>query len=61
MEGSASLGEVTSTQLEGAGVIRTSSSVKVTRGSITHQSSNKLSTKWQDSLGISSWAFSTKY
>ena len=57
--GSASLGKVTSTQLEGAGVERTS--VKVTRDSIAHQSSNTLSTKWRGSPGIGSWAFSAQY
>ena len=59
--GSASLGELTSTQLEGSGVTRTSSSIKVTSGSIACWISNTLSTKWWGSLEIGSWAFSTQY
>ena len=43
--GSISLGELTSTQLEGAMATKTSTSVKETRGSITHQSSTTLSAR----------------
>ena len=59
--GSASLGVVTSTKLEGTASARTSSSAKVTRSSIAHLNSNTLSTNWQGSPGISSWAFSAQY
>ena len=57
--GSDSQGEVTSTQLKGAGLIRTS--LSVTRDSFTNWISNTLSAQWWGSPGISSLAFSTQY
>ena len=59
--GSADLDEVIFTQLEDRASLRTSSFVKVVNGSTTCQSSSTLSAKWQDLLGIGSWAFSTQY
>ena len=59
--GSASLGELTSTQLEGLVATKTSSSEKDTSGSIACQGSTTLSAKWHGSPGISGWALSAQY
>ena len=59
--GSASLGELNSTQLEGTVAAETSSSIKETSSSIACWSSTTLSTRWHGSLGISGWALSTQY
>ena len=53
--------DVILTQVEGGLLSRISVFVNEVKGSIAHQSSSTLSANWQDSPGISGWAFSAQY